>query len=95
MPWRTLRFNESVCNPYNADFDGDEMNMHVPQTEDARTEAILLMGVISFHTHHFFDPCSKGILSHHMLVIFNFLDFYAIIYLTTKGMHAEILLIFK
>lgn len=51
MPWRTLRFNESVCNPYNADFDGDEMNMHVPQTEEARTEAILLMGVISFHSH--------------------------------------------
>eukprot|EP00258_Populus_trichocarpa_P001242 XP_002300065.2 DNA-directed RNA polymerase III subunit 1 isoform X1 [Populus trichocarpa] len=45
MPWRTLRFNESVCNPYNADFDGDEMNMHVPQTEEARTEAFLLMGV--------------------------------------------------
>lgn len=45
MPWRTLRFNESVCNPYNADFDGDEMNMHVPQTEEARTEALLLMGV--------------------------------------------------
>ncbi|KAJ1431546.1 RNA polymerase, alpha subunit [Sesbania bispinosa] len=45
MPWRTLRFNESVCNPYNADFDGDEMNLHVPQTEEARTEAILLMTV--------------------------------------------------
>ncbi|WCJ25207.1 DNA-directed RNA polymerase III subunit 1 [Euphorbia peplus] len=45
MPWRTLRFNESVCNPYNADFDGDEMNMHVPQTQEARTEALLLMGV--------------------------------------------------
>ncbi|XP_074317264.1 DNA-directed RNA polymerase III subunit 1 [Silene latifolia] len=45
MPWRTLRFNESVCNPYNADFDGDEMNMHVPQTEEARAEAFLLMGV--------------------------------------------------
>ncbi|KAA8544667.1 hypothetical protein F0562_019486 [Nyssa sinensis] len=45
MPWRTLRFNESVCNPYNADFDGDEMNLHVPQTEEARTEAIMLMGV--------------------------------------------------
>ncbi|XP_078179923.1 nuclear RNA polymerase C1 [Carex rostrata] len=44
-PWRTLRFNESVCNPYNADFDGDEMNMHVPQTEEARTEALMLMGV--------------------------------------------------
>ncbi|XP_065849011.1 DNA-directed RNA polymerase III subunit 1 isoform X2 [Euphorbia lathyris] len=45
MPWRTLRFNESVCNPYNADFDGDEMNMHVPQTQEARTEALMLMGV--------------------------------------------------
>lgn len=48
MPWRTLRFNESVCNPYNADFDGDEMNMHVPQTEEARTEAVMLMGVNSY-----------------------------------------------
>lgn len=45
MPWRTLRFNECVCNPYNADFDGDEMNLHVPQTEEARTEAVELMGV--------------------------------------------------
>ncbi|KAJ9083946.1 DNA-directed RNA polymerase III subunit C1 (rpo31) [Entomophthora muscae] len=44
-PWRTLRFNECVCNPYNADFDGDEMNLHVPQTEEARIEAYELMGV--------------------------------------------------
>ncbi|KAI8915420.1 hypothetical protein DFJ77DRAFT_368436 [Powellomyces hirtus] len=44
-PWRTFRFNECVCTPYNADFDGDEMNLHVPQTEEARTEAIQLMGV--------------------------------------------------
>ncbi|OZJ06503.1 hypothetical protein BZG36_00634 [Bifiguratus adelaidae] len=44
-PWRTFRFNECVCAPYNADFDGDEMNMHVPQTEEARTEALELMGV--------------------------------------------------
>ena len=43
MPWRTLRFNECVCTPYNADFDGDEMNIHVPQTEEARAEAIMLM----------------------------------------------------
>lgn len=44
-PWRTFRFNECVCTPYNADFDGDEMNMHVPQTEEARSEAVELMGV--------------------------------------------------
>jgi DNA-directed RNA polymerase III subunit RPC1 len=45
MPWRTFRFNECVCNPYNADFDGDEMNLHVPQTEEARAEAACLMDV--------------------------------------------------
>lgn len=26
-PWRTFRLNECVCTPYNADFDGDEMNL--------------------------------------------------------------------
>ena len=41
----TFRFNECVCTPYNADFDGDEMNLHVPQTEEARAEAAQLMGV--------------------------------------------------
>jgi DNA-directed RNA polymerase III subunit RPC1 len=45
VPGRTFRMNESVCNPYNADFDGDEMNIHVPQTEEARAEALQLMGV--------------------------------------------------
>ncbi|KAG7693685.1 hypothetical protein KL933_004550 [Ogataea haglerorum] len=44
-PWRTFRLNECVCTPYNADFDGDEMNLHVPQTEEARAEAMNLMGV--------------------------------------------------
>lgn len=44
-PWRTLRFNECACAPYNADFDGDEMNIHLPQTEEARSEAIELMGI--------------------------------------------------
>eukprot|EP00122_Pirum_gemmata_P010616 Pgem_evm1s9821 len=44
MPWKTFRFNECVCGPYNADFDGDEMNLHVPQTEEARAEALTLMG---------------------------------------------------
>lgn len=42
---RTLRLNPAVCHPYNADFDGDEMNLHIPQTEEARTEAEILMEV--------------------------------------------------
>eukprot|EP00708_Paratrimastix_pyriformis_P001983 GAFH01000720.1.p1 GENE.GAFH01000720.1~~GAFH01000720.1.p1 ORF type:complete len:921 (-),score=371.88 GAFH01000720.1:1123-3885(-) len=45
MPWRTLRFNVCDCTPYNADFDGDEMNLHLPQTEEARAEAAVLMAV--------------------------------------------------
>ncbi|XP_055932368.1 DNA-directed RNA polymerase III subunit RPC1-like [Argiope bruennichi] len=47
VPTRTFRFNECVCTPYNADFDGDEMNIHLPQTEEARAEALQLMGVSS------------------------------------------------
>jgi len=43
LPGRTLRLNPLVCNPYNADFDGDEMNLHIPQTEEARAEAEVLM----------------------------------------------------
>ena len=46
-PHRTFRFNECVCTPYNADFDGDEMNLHLPQTEEAKAEALTLMGVKS------------------------------------------------
>jgi DNA-directed RNA polymerase II subunit RPB1 len=32
MKHNTFRLNVSVTKPYNADFDGDEMNMHVPQS---------------------------------------------------------------
>ncbi|MBS3053677.1 MAG: DNA-directed RNA polymerase subunit A' [Candidatus Aenigmarchaeota archaeon] len=45
MPYRTLRLNLAVTIPYNADFDGDEMNLHIPQTEEAQTETELLMAV--------------------------------------------------
>jgi DNA-directed RNA polymerase subunit A' len=45
LPFKTFRLNPCVCPPYNADFDGDEMNLHVPQGEEARTEARLLMQV--------------------------------------------------
>ncbi len=45
MPGKTFRLNPAVCPPYNADFDGDEMNLHVLQTEEARAEAKILMEV--------------------------------------------------
>ncbi|MCD6380724.1 MAG: DNA-directed RNA polymerase subunit A', partial [Candidatus Odinarchaeota archaeon] len=43
LPYKTFRLNLSVCPPYNADFDGDEMNLHIPQSEEARAEARVLM----------------------------------------------------
>lgn len=42
---KTFKLNECVCTPYNADFDGDEMNMHVLQTYESRAEASELMGI--------------------------------------------------
>ncbi len=45
MPGKTFRLNPTVCPPYNADYDGDEMNLHVLQTEEARAEAKILMAV--------------------------------------------------
>ncbi|MGM5485166.1 MAG: DNA-directed RNA polymerase subunit A' [Nanobdellota archaeon] len=45
LPGKTFRLNPAVCNPYNADFDGDEMNLHIPQTEEARAESEILMEV--------------------------------------------------
>jgi DNA-directed RNA polymerase II subunit RPB1 len=38
MPFSTFRLNLSVTTPYNADFDGDEMNLHVPQSLEAKAE---------------------------------------------------------
>lgn len=41
-PVKTLKISLAAAKPFNADFDGDEMNIHVPQSEEARTETLLL-----------------------------------------------------
>uniref|UniRef100_A0A7S3A9H3 DNA-directed RNA polymerase subunit n=1 Tax=Rhodosorus marinus TaxID=101924 RepID=A0A7S3A9H3_9RHOD len=45
MPYSTFRLNLSVTSPYNADFDGDEMNMHVAETHQTRAEVHEIMKV--------------------------------------------------
>ena len=55
MPYNTFRLNVSVTKPYNADFDGDEMNMHVPQSLQSKTElkhlAAVPLQIISPRVH--------------------------------------------
>jgi DNA-directed RNA polymerase subunit A' len=52
VPGRTFRIHPATCAPYGADFDGDEMNIHAPQTEEARAEAEVLLNV----TTNLFSP---------------------------------------
>ncbi len=65
LPDKTFRLNPAVCPPYNADFDGDEMNMHVLQTEESRAEASILMQVQeNILSPRFGGPIIGGIHDH-------------------------------
>lgn len=63
---RTLRFHYANCGSYNADFDGDEMNVHVPQDHLARAEAEELM----LSSKHYIVPTSgapvRGLIQDHI-----------------------------
>jgi len=52
MGEKPLRLHYANCKAYNADFDGDEMNVHFPQDEVARSEALNIVGV----AHHYLVP---------------------------------------
>ena len=54
LPIKTFAINPGVCKPYNADFDGDEMNLHVAQTLEARQEIETMMDV----KHQLISPAS-------------------------------------
>ena len=45
LPYSTFRMNLSCTSPYNADFDGDEMNLHMPQSLLTRAEILIMMKV--------------------------------------------------
>ena len=40
---RAIKLHPLVCTAYNADFDGDQMAVHVPLSAEAQAEARLLM----------------------------------------------------
>ncbi len=52
LPYNTLGINPASTLPYNADFDGDEMNVHVLQNEEALAEVDMIMNI----THNIVSP---------------------------------------
>ncbi|KAJ3341934.1 hypothetical protein HDU93_003755 [Gonapodya sp. JEL0774] len=55
---KTIRMHYANCNTYNADFDGDEMNVHLPQNELARAEAM----IIARTEEQYLGPTGGGVL---------------------------------
>lgn len=43
MPGKTIRIHPLVCSAFNADFDGDQMAVHLPISEDAQLECKNIM----------------------------------------------------
>ncbi|EPQ30412.1 uncharacterized protein PFL1_01938 [Pseudozyma flocculosa PF-1] len=64
---RTIRMHYANCNSYNADFDGDEMNMHFPQSQAARSE----LYNIAFTDKQYLVPTSgeplRGLIQDHVV----------------------------
>eukprot|EP01063_Lacrimia_lanifica_P004129 TRINITY_DN12306_c0_g1_i1.p1 TRINITY_DN12306_c0_g1~~TRINITY_DN12306_c0_g1_i1.p1 ORF type:complete len:2265 (+),score=849.66 TRINITY_DN12306_c0_g1_i1:87-6881(+) len=64
---RTIRFHYANCKGFNADFDGDEMNVHVPQTERAQME----LKVLNNSRNHFISSTSgkplRGLIQDHVV----------------------------
>ncbi|AGK60720.1 DNA-directed RNA polymerase, subunit A [Archaeoglobus sulfaticallidus PM70-1] len=75
LPYKTFRLNPAVCPPYNADFDGDEMNLHVPQSLEAQAEAKVLMAI----QEHILSPRFGG------PIIGGIHDHISGLYLLTRG----------
>ncbi|KAH9816115.1 hypothetical protein DFH28DRAFT_1025843 [Melampsora americana] len=86
---KTIRMHYANCNSYNADFDGDEMNMHFPQNLIAQSEA----RTIANNDNQYLVPTSgnplRGLIQDHVVsgvwmtnkdTFFSREDYYQIIY---------------
>lgn len=64
---KTIRMHYANCNTYNADFDGDEMNVHFPQNYIAQTEARLIANT----NNQYLVPTSgeplRGLIQDHVI----------------------------
>jgi DNA-directed RNA polymerase subunit A' len=94
LPGRTFRLHPAAAAPYNADFDGDEMNIHSPQTEEARAEAKILLDIkknlISPKNNTILVGCiSDAITGNYLLGKDKFTSEYANQILFKSGINAE------
>ncbi|KAJ1703655.1 hypothetical protein LUZ63_003434 [Rhynchospora breviuscula] len=64
---KTLRMHYANCSTYNADFDGDEMNVHVPQDEISRAEAMNIVNANKqYNVSTSGDPI-RGLIQDHIV----------------------------
>ncbi|CAN3373825.1 hypothetical protein DIURU_004341 [Diutina rugosa] len=63
---KTLRLHYANTGAYNADFDGDEMNMHFPQNENARAEAYNLANTDSQYLTPTSGSPLRGLIQDHI-----------------------------
>lgn len=65
---KTIRLHYTNCNSYNADFDGDEMNMHFPQNELARAEALQIADTDHQYISNTAGKPLRGLIQDHISV---------------------------
>ena len=63
---QTIRMHYSNCNTFNADFDGDEINLHFPQGELARSEAYNIVSAKYQYTSAKDGSPLRGLIQDHV-----------------------------
>ncbi|KAL5596412.1 hypothetical protein BROUX41_006707 [Berkeleyomyces rouxiae] len=97
---KTIRMHYANCNTYNADFDGDEMNMHFPQNEIARAEALQIADTDHQYISGTQGKPLRGLIQDHLSVsvalcskdtFFGRGDYQQLVYAALRPEHGHIL----
>ena len=64
---RVIRMHYANCNTYNADFDGDEINLHFPQSQLARSEAYFIAATHEQYTVPTSGKPLRGLIQDHVI----------------------------
>ncbi|WVZ79416.1 hypothetical protein U9M48_026996 [Paspalum notatum var. saurae] len=64
---KTLRMHYANCSTYNADFDGDEMNVHFPQDEISRAEAMNIVDANKQYIGPRSGDAVRGLIQDHIV----------------------------